>query len=640
MEAELGLLQREVGRTSKRSKAADLRKQVAYVEREIQEMKRKFEDKYQESLDEAADAAHERAKNIAWNEILRLERNLAQNETDIADAQRNRQDKNVRLLQLTRERIQTQIQKQKRRYEYYWGELPSTPPSSTPPRGTGPVTRSASAAARSEDIGGGAYSGGLDRDDDGGGGEADSGSSVPPVEAGQQTVEKQIRRQQELVNRLRDSVDSARSRWESAGEVLQRNALLTEAQKKLEELIMNPGGERAVPGRDILRMRDLRQGSVYYDQAKRKQAELLAAERASSADEEEAAQALSGGAGGAGGSGARSAGSGKQQSRGGGEEGSGDSTAESGPRTEQSWAEYLAELRGLVNKAVGTTETAKGDRAYMKEARDAVEALRKKAGSAPSARSDSESVKASTVLANACDKVLSLLSNSSFNVSAIAEAAQAMVTSRLKAEQAIAADFHFSRLPPRDESTGVIPTPPRPDMPGRQPLILPAPRRNVWLDYFRELRNMQDDVVEMTEKAIKDKRVSDQAFEAVKLLDEKLESAPSEYDLDYRIAFFSELVVRTMKCKRKTVTHGGRCKNEARPGRKTCAIHARGVHHVARSCGMHVARTKETKRKYDDMATGIPSAPATVADAVRLSWLSRFPGQTGAPTQEEAKKGK
>eukprot|EP00899_Mesostigma_viride_P016818 jgi/Mesvir1/25137/Mv04347-RA.1 len=50
--------------------------------------------------------------------------------------------------------------------------------------------------------------------------------------------------------------------------------------------------------------------------------------------------------------------------------------------------------------------------------------------------------------------------------------------------------------------------------------------------------------------------------------------------------------------------------------------------------------TKETKRKYDDMATGIPSAPATVADAVRLSWLSRFPGQTGAPTQEEAKKGK
>eukprot|EP00899_Mesostigma_viride_P029742 jgi/Mesvir1/9953/Mv05745-RA.1 len=51
-------------------------------------------------------------------------------------------------------------------------------------------------------------------------------------------------------------------------------------------------------------------------------------------------------------------------------------------------------------------------------------------------------------------------------------------------------------------------------------------------------------------------------------------------------------------------------------------------------------RTKETKRKYDDMATGIPSAPATVADAVRLSWLSRFPGQTGAPTQEEAKKGK
>eukprot|EP00899_Mesostigma_viride_P017904 jgi/Mesvir1/26114/Mv06831-RA.1 len=104
--------------------------------------------------------------------------------------------------------------------------------------------------------------------------------------------------------------------------------------------------------------------------------------------------------------------------------------------------------------------------------------------------------------------------------------------------------------------------------------------------------------------------------------------------------FFSELVVRTMKCKRKTVTHGGRCKNEARPGRKTCAIHARGVRHVARSCGMHVARTKETKRKYDDMATGIPSAPATVADAVRLSWLSRFPGQTGAPTQEEAKKGK
>eukprot|EP00899_Mesostigma_viride_P005192 jgi/Mesvir1/14674/Mv05340-RA.1 len=98
------------------------------------------------------------------------------------------------------------------------------------------------------------------------------------------------------------------------------------------------------------------------------------------------------------------------------------------------------------------------------------------------------------------------------------------------------------------------------------------------------------------------------------------------------LRFLSRVCVRTtMKCTRKAKTHGGQCRNDARPGRKTCGVHSRKG---------HVARGKEVKRKYDDMATGISSAPATVADAVRLSWLTRFPGQTGAPTQEDGKKGK
>eukprot|EP00899_Mesostigma_viride_P006101 jgi/Mesvir1/15492/Mv20025-RA.1 len=378
---------------------------------------------------------------------------------------------------------------------------------------------------------------------------------------------------------------------------------------------------------------------------------------------------------GAGGSGARLEGSGKRQSTGGGEEGTGDSTAESGPRTEQSWTEYLTELRGAMNKAVDMTEQAKGNRTYMTEAKRAVQALRTKARSAPPlhpnlegfrAEPVSDSVEKSSVLADACDYVLNLLGSALLNVVEIAKASQAMRILCREADQTVTRELHLV-----NEPVTLIPTPPRPDLvqqseganpgetvgdqlrkdkwPAQTSAQNPAPEISpgVFQALRRSPRTRSQAPADGSGRPVSSPPVSQDVFKnggRPPSSPDTTHARPTDPTLMVFVgkgkAFFSELVVRTMKCKRKTVTHGGRCKNEARPGRKTCAIHARGVHHVARSCGMHVARTKETKRKYDDMATGIPSAPATVADAVRLSWLSRFPGQTGAPTQEEAKKGK
>eukprot|EP00899_Mesostigma_viride_P003573 jgi/Mesvir1/13216/Mv06172-RA.1 len=816
------------------------------------------------------------------------------------------------------ERLGGEIERMRSAFRERYNQSPtSSQGPAVPPRGDGPVTRSASAAARSEDIGGGAYSGGLDRDD-GGGGEAASGKSIPNLE---EDVERLRGRVEEWDQSIQEALDKHLAQPRLDQRKIGRDRAMAELALKIKELeaararskgkgLAVPEKVSAPPGPSRL--------NPYPDEEEEDVLQALtslsarAPDKSSSSGQTTSAggpkaggtragvspldmkvadtlvrmaadpssarrSAMSDAVSDAGGSGARLEGSGKRPSKGGDEEGTGDSTAESGPRTEQSWTEYLTELRGAMNKAVDMTEQAKGNRTYMTEAKRAVQALRTKASSAPPlhpnfrAKPVSDSVEKSSVLADACDYVLNLLGSALLNVVEIAKASQAMRILCREADKMVTRELQLV-----SEPVTLMPTPPRPD-------TLPAPSTSTWLTYFRELRELQKDAVEATKKTIKDRNFVERAHDILEDLDKKVDAVPSGYqnmeymrthnlpggysadksqnlvvacdgvldkvdntpddrdaieearesmmvayneaveavekeaaargkeqvegspatrttpssereegevarslDLNTAVAramagnarggpsglgvneygsnvldgdnpvvddterrgedsdnlhavvsmpparllpldapriynpkysdrvdrpftmkipntendrilyrrsalegadsfynaifvikafrakqqmeasglrprveelkrklgqqlggylkiaqtFFSELVVRTMKCKRKTVTHGGRCKNEARPGRKTCAIHARGVHHVARSCGMHVARTKETKRKYDDMATGIPSAPATVADAVRLSWLSRFPGQTGAPTQEEAKKGK
>eukprot|EP00899_Mesostigma_viride_P003140 jgi/Mesvir1/12827/Mv20054-RA.1 len=395
-----------------------------------------------------------------------------------------------------------------------------------PPRGTGPVTRSASAAARSEDIGGGAYSGGLDRDDGGGDVEvntgAASGKSIPKLE-------EEVERLQELVWEWEDSVqradhpvkleDRIRRRYDAIQKLERKKEELKAARARLEqsvqgrgpqykgkEVVAPPGPSRLNPypdeeEEDVLqaltslsaRAPDKSSSSGQTTSAggpkaggtragvsplDMKVADTLArmAVGPSPARRSAMSDAVSDAGSGAGGSGARLEGSGKRQSTGGGEEGTGDSTAESGPsepRRENEWSKYLTDLKNAQDKAVASTEMAKGDRSYMERAREDTGALWGKRDEAPSdvreRRSRGEpgslSVDMTEYLAVACEQVIKLLRTFSPTDRIVESTSREMVRAHKTAREAVMEELQKVRGEVRENhARTLIPTPPRPDL--------------------------------------------------------------------------------------------------------------------------------------------------------------------------------
>eukprot|EP00899_Mesostigma_viride_P003510 jgi/Mesvir1/1315/Mv22538-RA.1 len=132
------------------------------------------------------------------------------------------------------ERLGGEIERMRSAFRERYNQSPtSSQGPAVPPRGTGPVTRSASAAARSEDIGGGAYSGGLDRDDGGGDVEvntgAASGKSIPKLE-------EEVERLQELVWEWEDSVQRADHPVKLEDRIRRRYDAIQKLERKKEEL--------------------------------------------------------------------------------------------------------------------------------------------------------------------------------------------------------------------------------------------------------------------------------------------------------------------------------------------------------------------------------------------------------------------
>eukprot|EP00899_Mesostigma_viride_P000390 jgi/Mesvir1/10351/Mv10552-RA.1 len=287
----------------------------------------------------------------------------------------------------------------------------------------------------------------------------------------------------------------------------------------------------------------------------------------------------------------------------------------------KAWYDYLKGLEGARDKAVRETESAKADRAGLDTARRSVEDLRAKASAPPSREPRARtSTEACLALSTACGRLEALLSSGTVDDNkAIERASEGMTAASKTAQEAVKADIALIRTEMGERAEEPAP----PEIP---PTVMDDIRDAVDTreggeeEAAEALTSLQNRGGPRTRAATKDASDAPPTVRETRAMTRAAEAAARE--------------------PRKTVTHGGRCKNDARPGRKTCAIHARKSGHVAMSCGMHVAYGKDVKRKYDDMATGIPSAPVTVTDAVRLSWLSRFPGQTGAPTQEESKKGK
>eukprot|EP00899_Mesostigma_viride_P012435 jgi/Mesvir1/21192/Mv21539-RA.1 len=462
------------------------------------------------------------------------------------------------------ERLGGEIERMRSAFRERYNQSPtSSQGPAVPPRGDGPVTRSASAAARSEDIGGGAYSGGLDRDD-GGGGEAASGKSIPNLE---EDVERLRGRVEEWDQSIQEALDKHLAQPRLDQRKIGRDRAMAELALKIKELeaararskgkgLAVPEKVSAPPGPSRL--------NPYPDEEEEDVLQALtslsarAPDKSSSSGQTTSAggpkaggtragvspldmkvadtlvrmaadpssarrSAMSDAVSDAGGSGARLEGSGKRPSKGGDEEGTGDSTAESGPRTEQSWTEYLTELRGAMNKAVDMTEQAKGNRTYMTEAKRAVQALRTKASSAPPlhpnfrAKPVSDSVEKSSVLADACDYVLNLLGSALLNVVEIAKASQAMRILCREADKMVTRELQLV-----SEPVTLMPTPPRPD-------TLPAPSTSTWLTYFRELRELQKDAVEATKKTIKDRNFVERAHDILEDLDKKVDAVPSGY---------------------------------------------------------------------------------------------------------------
>eukprot|EP00899_Mesostigma_viride_P001120 jgi/Mesvir1/11008/Mv21517-RA.1 len=543
--------------------AVALRAKAQKVESQLQRMRTQFQKRWGDPRPDAP-AGSERAKKRDLDEIRVLNSKLAKNATDIANAQREKQGRRVALLNLAREMIEKELGEKSAAYRVRYNQSPtSSQGPAVPPRADGPVTRSASAAARSEDIGGGAYSGGLDRDD-GGGGEAASGKSIPNLE---EDVERLRGRVEERDQSIQEALDKHLAQPRLDQRKIGRDRAMAELALKIKELeaararskgkgLAVPEKVSAPPGPSRL--------SPYPDEEEEDVLQALtslsarAPDKSSSSGQTTSAggpkaggtragvspldmkvadtlvrmaadpssarrSAMSDAVSDAGGSGARLEGSGKRPSKGGDEEGTGDSTAESGPRTEQSWTEYLTELRGAMNKAVDMTEQAKGNRTYMTEAKRAVQALRTKASSAPPlhpnfrAKPVSDSVEKSSVLADACDYVLNLLGSALLNVVEIAKASQAMRILCREADKMVTRELQLV-----SEPVTLMPTPPRPD-------TLPAPSTSTWLTYFRELRELQKDAVEATKKTIKDRNFVERAHDILEDLDKKVDAVPSGY---------------------------------------------------------------------------------------------------------------
>eukprot|EP00899_Mesostigma_viride_P003296 jgi/Mesvir1/12968/Mv05980-RA.1 len=820
-----------------------LRAKAQKVESQLQRMRTQFQKRWGDPRPDAP-AGSERAKKRDWDEIRVLKIKLTKNATDIANAQREKQGRRVALLNLAREMIEKELGEKSAAYRVRYNQSPtSSQGPAVPPRTDGPVTRSASAAARSEDIGGGAYSGGLDRDDGRGDGEAVSGKSIPNLEEDVQRLRERVREWEQLIQKARDEHlpqaivdqkilgrDRAKAELEAARARSKGKGLAVP-----EEVAAHPGPSRLSPypdeeEEDVLqaltslsaRAPDRSSSSGQTTSAggpkaggtragvsplDMKVADTLARMAAdpSSARRSAMSDAVSDAGSGAGGSGARLEGSGKRQSTGGGEEGTGDSTAESGPsepRRENEWSKYLTDLKNAQDKAVASTEMAKGDRSYMERAREDTEALWGKRDEAPSdvreRRSRGEpgslSVDTTEYLAVACEQVIKLLRILSPTDRNVESVSREMVRAHKTAREAVMEELQKVRGEVRENhARTLIPTPPRPDLvqsgrvasePERiptgntrdeerartryPPAISEGSSDRAWYEEKRSsgaggvpLRNESRALVGQNgspqvptpESSVRAGN-SDAVRRSPRLLERaEVEAGPSKpiitrfmfvpkgSDLDKLRAenpgvaigelsesssleptnktynpdvmegvdapfpfkvpnsvhqilykrhtigdgdclFYAISLIRAFRrgekineeglegkaewlrkslldnltkfvkdAKEKKMVFEYKNEKEIRNILQTpkkwantdvAALAARFLRNDITIIGREKGnpRTKETKRKYDDMATGIPSAPATVADAVRLSWLSRFPGQTGAPTQEEAKKGK
>eukprot|EP00899_Mesostigma_viride_P000322 jgi/Mesvir1/10290/Mv01658-RA.1 len=473
-----------------------------------------------------APAGSERAKKRDLDEIRVLNSKLAKNATDIANAQREKQGRRVALLNLAREMIEKELGEKSAAYRVRYNQSPtSSQGPAVPPRADGPVTRSASAAARSEDIGGGAYSGGLDRDDDGGDVEvntgASSGKSIPNLE---EDVQRLRGRVEEWDQSIQEALDKHLAQPRLDQRKIGRDRAMAELALKIKELeaarARSKGKGLAVPEKvsappgpsrlnpypdeeeeDVLqaltslsaRAPDKSSSSGQTTSAggpkaggtragvsplDMKVADTLVRMAAdpSSARRSAMSDAVSDAGSGAGGSGARLEGSGKRQSTGGGEEGTGDSTAESGPsepRRENEWSKYLTDLKNAQDKAVASTEMAKGDRSYMERAREDTEALWGKRDEAPSdvreRRSRGEpgslSVDMTEYLAVACEQVIKLLRILSPTDRNVESASREMVRAHKTAREAVMEELQKVRGEVRENhARTLIPTPPRPDL--------------------------------------------------------------------------------------------------------------------------------------------------------------------------------